>query len=84
LEGPGFALEVKINQKIIERNYSVKNVSLQGLITPRKSLKYGWRVGTFLDWKMIIEILSTIPFHVLVRQVWYFSRFSKKATHQKE
>lgn len=78
LEGPGFWLEVKINQKIMERNFKVKNVYLPWVITPRKSIKYGWIVGTFLDWKMVIAILSSIPLHVIFRQIWYFSRFSEK------
>lgn len=75
-EGPGFGLEVKMNRKIMEARYRVKNIVLPGVITPRKSIKVGFLNWIIADWKMTFDILSVIPFHQLIRQMWYFSRFS--------
>ena len=44
--GPGFGLEVKMNEKIIKSNYRVKSVYLPGVIAPRKSYKHGYIAGT--------------------------------------
>ncbi len=78
LIGPGFGLEVKLNSKIMEAHYRVENIILPGVITPRKSVKYGAIKGIIADCKMNLDILSVMPFHRLVRQMWYFSRFSRR------
>ncbi len=75
---PGFWLEVKLNKKIIEKNYRVKNIYLPWVISPRKSTKYGFIHWTLADWKMNFDILSVMPLHRILYQLWYFSRFSSK------
>ena len=72
---PGFGLEVKLNRKIIEHWYSVQNIFLPWVITPRKSVKYGLIRGTIADWKMLSEVFSVISFREFFSQLWYFSRF---------
>jgi hypothetical protein len=37
--GPGFGLEVKMNEKILALRYKVENIVFPGVITPRKSVK---------------------------------------------
>lgn len=75
---PGFWLEVKMNQKIIEKKLTIKNVYLPLVITPRKSLKYGFYRGTIADLRMTMEILSVISPLKIIHQLWYFSRFRKQ------
>lgn len=78
LNGKGFSLEVKINQKIVEANYRVKNIFLPGLITPRKSDKM-WKLKGFIaDVKMIFEILWAMRIDKIMYQLWYFSGFKNK------
>jgi glycosyltransferase involved in cell wall biosynthesis len=74
LSGPGFGLEVKMNEKIIAAKYRVKSVRFPGVITPRKSDKYGFVAGTVADMKMVGEILSVLPAWRLGYQLWYFYR----------
>lgn len=78
LSGTGFGLEVLMNAKIIENKYTIKNIYFPDLIAPRKSLKYGYFCGTLADWKMNRDILSVMPLHLLMYQIWYFSRFYQK------
>ena len=76
--GPWFGLEVKINKEIIKRRYTIQNIVLSWVITPRKSVKYWFVQWTISDWKMIGDILSVFSIFELVSQFWYFSRFSSK------
>lgn len=75
---PGFWLEVKLNKKIIEKDYRIENVYLSWVISPRKSVKYGFIRWTLADWKMSLDILSIMPLHRILYQLWYFSRFSSR------
>lgn len=76
--GPWFGLEVKMNEKIIEQKCRVQSVYFPGVITPRKSDKYGFIKGTMSDIRMVRDILSILPVHRLVYQLWYFYRQQKK------
>lgn len=78
LSGPGFWLEVLMNDKIIQNNYSLKNIYTSGLITPRKSVKYWYIRGMIADFRMVWDVLSIMPMHRLLYQMWYFSRFHSR------
>ncbi len=78
VSGPGFGLEVKMNEKIIAGKYRMKSVYFLGVITPRKSDKYGFTKGAWSDLKMIREILSVVPVWRLGYQLWYFYRQQRK------
>lgn len=78
LSRPWFGLEVLLNTQIILSGYSVNNIYLPGVITPRKSSKIWYIRGTLADLSMTREILSIIPAHRLIHQMWYFSRFYQK------
>ncbi len=73
--GPGFGLEVKMNELIRQKGYRVKNVFFPGVITPRKSEKIGLIRGTLADMQMIIEILRSISVLSILKQLYYFSRW---------
>lgn len=73
--GRGFWLEVKMNEKILEANLSINNIYLAGVITPRKAYKMGYIQGTISDLKMVYDIMVTVPFWRLIRQMYRFSRF---------
>lgn len=77
-EGAGFGLEVKINERILSEGYTLENVPLRGVITPRKSKKMGIWKGFLADMNMINEICKTLPLSQILRQCWYFSRFASK------
>lgn len=77
--GKWFGLEVKINQKILEKNYIIGNIKLDWVITPNKSKKIGTFAGMLADIKMVWEILSQMPIHRIIHQLFLFSRFSKRA-----
>ena len=70
--GPWFGLEVKMNEKIIQAKCRVKSVYFPNVITPRKSYKCGYIDGTIGDIRMIRDILSVLPPHRLVYQLWNF------------
>jgi hypothetical protein len=63
-----------MNEKIIAAKYRVKSVYFPGVITPRKSDKYGFFAGTAADLRMVWEILSVVPAWRLGYQMWYFYR----------
>lgn len=73
-----FWLEVKINEKILEKNLRIKNIFLKNVITPRKSHKMWFLKWIKADFKMIIEILQTISIYKIFHQIWLFSKFSKR------
>lgn len=75
--GRGFGLEVKINSYIRRHKLKIKNIYLIGLVTPRKSEKFGWYTGTKKDIAMLGDIIRSVGSSELVKQLWYFSRFSK-------
>ncbi|PID84208.1 hypothetical protein CSB09_02225 [Candidatus Gracilibacteria bacterium] len=77
--GKSFGLEVKINEKILEKNLIRGNVKLKGVITPNKSKKIGFFAGTWADIKMVGEILCVLPFYRVIYQLFAFSRFSNRA-----
>jgi glycosyltransferase involved in cell wall biosynthesis len=75
--GPWFGLEVKMNEKIIENNCRVQSVYFPGVITPRKAYKYGFIKGTMGDIRMVYDLLSIVPVHRLMYQLWYFYKQQK-------
>lgn len=75
---PRFGLEVKMNEKILEKGYRMKNIFFPWVITPRKTYKMWYIQWTISDLKMVIDILSIFPIWKLLRQIWKFSRFSQK------
>jgi hypothetical protein len=76
--GPGFWLEVLMNEKILTGGYKIENITFPWVITPRKSVKMWYIRGTIADWQMNIDIFSVMPIWKLARQFWYFSRFSAR------
>ena len=73
-QGRGFGLEVKMNEVILTKKLRVKNIFLPGVITPRKAYKMGYLKGTISDLKMVRDILVTLPFWRIMRQMYRFSR----------
>lgn len=82
-EGYGFGLEVKMNEKILEQWLRIKNIFLPGVITPRKSDKMGYIKGIIADMKMVRDILATIPFWRIFRQMYRFSRFCSASSESR-
>jgi hypothetical protein len=77
--GPGFGLEVKMNERIMQWNYRVKSVYLPGVIAPRKSYKHGYIAGTIWDIQMVRDILTILPVHRVIYQLWYFYKQQKES-----
>lgn len=74
---PGFGLEVKMNEKILEKGYRVKNIFFPWVITPRKTYKMGYIQGAISDFRMVRDILSILSIWRIFRQIWFFSRASR-------
>lgn len=74
---PGFGLEVKMNEKILEKGYRIQNVIFPWVITPRKAYKMGYIEGAISDLKMTMDIISVLPTWKILRQLWFFSRASR-------
>lgn len=58
----GFLLESFINQIIIAKKLRIKNIKWNGVITPRKSVKYGFWKGSYEDLKMFKLIFFFLGF----------------------
>lgn len=66
---PGFGLEVFLNRIIIARHLSLRVVSWPGVISPRKSKKFGWWRGLTSDYKMVMQIVSIIGYGGALAQI---------------
>lgn len=75
-------LEVKLNKKIIEKKYFIKNIDFKDVSAPTKRSKYGFWKWTKKDIKMAIEILKTVSIFEFLKQFWIFSRFSKQTKNK--
>ena len=65
---PGFGLEVFLNEIIIEKNLKIAVVDWTNVITPRKSVKYGFLAGVKGDIKMVLQIIKVLGAIGVVRQ----------------
>ncbi|MFA6918400.1 MAG: glycosyltransferase family 2 protein, partial [Candidatus Gracilibacteria bacterium] len=65
---PGFGLESFLNQILIRDNLRLVVVDWPNVITPRKSVKFGFWKGVKADLKMIKEIISVLGFFGMFRQ----------------
>ena len=65
---PCFGLEVFLNERILKKKMRIKVVKWKNVITPRKSVKFGFWAGVKGDYKMVMEIISLIGVRGIVRQ----------------
>jgi glycosyltransferase involved in cell wall biosynthesis len=71
---PGFGLEVFLNQIIIEKRMKLVVVNWPNVVTPRKSVKFGFLAGVKGDFKMILQIKSVIGWSGILKQFWEMYR----------
>lgn len=67
---PRFGLEVYMNNLIIQKKLRMKVVSWKKVISPRKSVKFGFWSGVVGDTKMVMEIVKVLGFFGVVMQFW--------------
>lgn len=66
LQLPNFGLEVFLNNLIVKNKYRIKVVAWPNVVSPMKSVKYGFWSGVVSDIKMIRDIFKTVsPLNVL-------------------
>jgi len=65
----GFGLESFMNERIIKKNLRIKIVRWDNVISPRKSVKFGFFSGVIGDTKMVFQIIRTIGLFGIVRQI---------------
>jgi glycosyltransferase involved in cell wall biosynthesis len=75
---PGFGLEVFINQLVITQNLRLKVVYWDTVISPRKSAKIGFFLGSLGDLKMILQILKTVPLSNCIYQMYMMRKLSRR------
>jgi glycosyltransferase involved in cell wall biosynthesis len=75
---PGFGLEVFINQLVISQNLRLKVVYWDTVISPRKSAKIGFFLGSFGDFKMIVQILKTVSISTCIYQMYTMRKLSRR------
>lgn len=72
LNWPGYWLEVKINDKLMESNAMVLSVKLDGVITPWKTMKVGKWQG-FIEWiDMTHQVIRSLPLSKIIKQCQFF------------
>ena len=74
---PGFGLEVFMNNITISKNLRLKIIPWNNVISPRKSVKKGFFVGSWEDAKMVFQVLSTVPLWTCIYQVYKMKKLSK-------
>ncbi len=74
---PGFGLEVFINNLIISKNLRLKIVNWNTVISPRKSHKLGFFLGSLGDAKMIMQIFKTVPISKCIYQMYMMKKLSR-------
>ena len=67
---PGFGLEVFLNKIIVKNKMKFVVVNWPNVITPRKSVKFGFWAGVKGDFKMILQIKSVIGLFGILKQFW--------------
>lgn len=67
---PGFGLEVYMNNLIIQKKSRIKVVKWKNVISPRKSVKFGWFAGAWGDTKMVMQIVKVLGVFGVFRQFW--------------
>ncbi|PJC38519.1 glycosyl transferase, partial [Candidatus Peregrinibacteria bacterium CG_4_9_14_0_2_um_filter_38_9] len=65
---PGFGLEVFLNGLIVEKKLKIAVVDWENVITPRKSVKYGFWAGFVGDIKMVFQIVKVMGVFGIVEQ----------------
>ena len=65
---PGFGLESFLNRILIKKKMRLKVVKWKNVVTPRKSVKFGWWKGTKGDIKMIKQIISVLGVSGIYKQ----------------
>jgi glycosyltransferase involved in cell wall biosynthesis len=74
---PSFGLEVFINQLIISKKLRLQVVLWDHVISPRKSAKMGFFLGSLGDMKMILQILRTVPLSKCLYQMYAMRKLSR-------
>jgi glycosyltransferase involved in cell wall biosynthesis len=73
---PGFGLEVFINEQIILHNLQIHISHWESVISPRKSAKLNFLLGSLQDIKMINQILHTISPQRCAFQIFHMRKFA--------
>jgi len=74
---PSFGLEVFINQLIISKKLQLRVISWGYVISPRKSAKMGFLLGSLGDTRMILQIFRTVPFSRCIYQMYAMRKLSR-------
>lgn len=64
-----FGLESHLNNLIVEKGLRLAIVYWKNVITPRKSVKFGYLEGTMRDWKMVREIVNYLGYKGIYKQI---------------
>lgn len=79
---PGFGLESFLNDILINGGLKLVVVNWKNVITPRKSVKFGFWAGVKGDFKMVLEIISVLGFWGMFRQFWRMFKLKNRG-HEK-
>lgn len=74
---PKFGFEVYLNRLLIEKRGRLSVVYWKSVITPRKSVKFGFFVGMVGDVKMFFQILAVLRWRGLIQQFLQMRQLSK-------
>lgn len=74
---PGFGFESFLNQIVVREKIPLKVVNWKSVITPRKSVKFGWWNGTKGDLKMVRQIISVLTLRGIFKQFWEMRKLSR-------
>jgi hypothetical protein len=79
---PGFGLEVFINEQILANQLHIHISFWRSVISPRKSAKLNFFLGSLQDIKMIHQIMSTISPQRCVFQIFYMRKLANVTFRQ--
>lgn len=65
-----FGLEVFMNDLIVKKGLKIRVIKWKNVITPRKSVKYGFWKGVKGDLKMVGQIVRHLGVFGVIRQFW--------------
>lgn len=71
---PGFGLESYLNRILIQKKMRLRVVKWKNVVTPRKSVKFGFWAGARGDVKMLFEIVSYLSFFGAIKMLFQMLR----------
>ncbi len=82
--GPGYGLEVKLNNRIQESKIPFRSVYWNNIACLQKSKKIPFLKAVFAELRMVWEVISVFGIRKTLGQMWYFSKFSSFSQERDE